>query len=206
MRTILTLDARLSDLVDLGSDRIIENIDFTIESNPSLKAVSFYSIKGKKERTEYRNRETDEVVVEKIFTEDYENKNLQISFVWYDRDGNQFAQKIKLIDIPNEAQWESRFRSQRERIMDDLKGRAKKYNASQYIIELYSFFNIEKQDFVETGSLKFADAVRATLAKDTSTITDTEEKARTEMVKTLLNTSLDGEVKVYETLVFLTTI
>lgn len=205
MRTKLNLDALISDYLEFNEKRNVEDINFTIECNPSLRSKNIYNEKGKKVSTEYRCRESKELVVKKLFIEDYENKKIDIEFYWYDRFNEIFAKKVKVIDIEDNAQWESRFRKQRERIFDDLKGRAKTYGAEQYVDILYAFFKDEKQDFVETGSTMFSDAVKETLQIDPSTLSD-KDKETIITIQTILNNSLDGKNKVYETLVYLTTI
>lgn len=205
MYTKITLDARLADYLELDITRNIEAIDFTVECSPSLKSVTTYTDRGKKSNTLYTDRNTGELVVKKEFIEDYENFILRIEFTWYDRNGEKFATKTKLFDMPDEGQWAARFRRQRERIMDDLKGRAKKYNATHYIDILYAFFKDEKQDFVETGSLAFANAIQATLEIDEATSPE-NKRGNIKIVQDILNNSLDGENKVHETLIYLTTL
>lgn len=206
MTTKLTLDALLSDYIDLNTDRNIEAIDFTIECNPSLKVITKYNIRGKKDYTNYVDRNTDSVVVKKEFVEDYENHVLNINFTWYDRSNEVFATKQKIIDIPDEGQWAARFRKQRESIMDDLKGRAKKFGAAHYVDIIYNAFSTEKENFVQTGSSLFADSIVGTIMIDTKAMEEGVEKRKITQIQAILNSSLDGKNKVYETLVYLTTL
>lgn len=182
----------------------IEQIDFTIASNPALRNFSEYD-KGKKTKTYYHNpKDSEDVVVTKEFVERYQDLQLDIIFTWFDQKNGIFAQKTKTVDL-NASEWESRFRAQRERIFDDLKGRAKKYNAEHYIDAIYSQFSAEKLDFVNTGSFLFSQTIQGFLMIDSSLMPDGVEKRGVEQLQALLNASLDGVVKVYETLIHLTT-
>lgn len=200
----LDLNVRLSDYIEFEINKDYRAIDFTVACNPSLRVIGEPNHRGKKVEVCYRDRITNDLVVKKEFVENYEDKELEIVFYWYDRDEKVCATKTKVIDL-SEAQWESRYRKQRERVIDDLKGRAKTYGADHYVDILYAYFKDEKQDFVETGSNLFATAVRETLSADTSGL-PLSDKQEIETVKLILNNSLDGVNKIYETLIFLTTL
>jgi len=194
---------KLTRYVEWDEEYPITQLDFTIASDPSLKALSEYT-RGVKTKTIYHNpTDPTDVIVSKEFTEDYDNRELIIKFTWLDNLNNVFTSKTKVVTL-SETEWESRFRDQRERVFDDLKGRAKRFNAEQYIDAIYTQFAAEKLDYVNTGSSLFADSIKGFLLIDTDLLPDGVEKRGIVQLQTLLNSSLDGEVKVYETLVFLT--
>lgn len=131
---------------------------------------------------------------------------------------NQIVKRVELIDEDENTGMEYSFirvdgyasvdyelEKGRAFIFSDLKSRGKKLGAAAIIDLLYSYFGEQKRDFVETGSTMFKDAVLETLSKDRETVDDVD-KPLFDAVVTNLNRSLDGKVKVYETLVYLTTL
>jgi len=180
----------------------LHSIDFITACNPPLIGEDIYDLKGKKTESNLLGKNDEKICVKRIFTEDEPNGTLNIEFQWINDDDSIKCVKNKQVKLSN-AQWESRFRKQRERIFDDLKGRAKQYNQDQYVDILYAYFKDEKLDFVETGSPMFKNAVEATLKIDLTTL-PAEQQQIIGTVQAILNNSLDGKVKVYQTLVFLT--
>lgn len=182
----------------------IHQIDFTIAANPSLRSFSTYT-KGKKTATYYHDKDDiSNVVVMKEFKERYVDLEIDIEFTWFDQSNDIFTSKIKTVDL-NGAEWEERFRSQRVRVFDDLKNRAKKYGAENYIQAIYNQFSQEKQNFENTGDTIFAQSIQGFLLIDTELMPEGVERRGVEALQGLLNASLDGIVKVYETLIYLTT-
>lgn len=195
---------RLLDYILWDGQTPLHSIDFIAAPNPPLKGQDTYNSRGVKTESNLTGSRDGEVCVKRVFTERYEDKELDIQFQWINDDGSIFCIKDKTVSL-SEAQWQSRFRKQREFIFDDIKGRAKTFNAEHYVDILYSYFKEEKQDFVETGSPMFKDAVLETLQIDVSGL-GAEEQQVVGTVQTILNESLDGQVKIHETLVYLTSL
>jgi len=188
----------------------IHSINFITTPNPPLlqSDEDAYNIRGVKVKSDLLGTYDNKLCVRRNFIEDYENRILKIHFEWFNDDGSINCVKDKIVRLSN-AQWESRFRKQRERIIDDLKGRAKKYDADTYIDILYKFFKDEKEDFIETGSLIFSNKVYYIHSNSIENILSENDNYNTSeltIVKSILNTSLDGIEKVYETLMNLTNI
>lgn len=195
---------RILDYILWDGNTPINSIDFITAPNPPLIETDEgnYNSKGVKIKTDLLGYNDNKLCVRRIFVEKFEQRELHIEFQWINTDNSVHSIKNKVVKLSN-AQWESRFRKQRERIFDDLKGRAVKYKQDQYVDILYAYFKDEKQDFVETGSSMFKDAVAYTLGIDLSGLEASDQQI-VGTVQSILNNSLDGKNKVFEILIFLT--
>ena len=195
---------RILDYILWDGNTPINSIDFITAPNPPLIETDEgnYNNKGVKVKTDLMGTNDGKLCVRRNFIEKFEDRELHIEFQWINTDDTIYCTKKKVVKLSN-AQWESRFRKQRERIFDDLKGRAVKYNQEKYVDILYAYFKDEKQDFVETGSTMFKDAIIETLSIDLSEL-GVEDQKVVGTVQSILNNSLDGVNKVFETLTSLT--
>lgn len=191
----------IRDYILYDEQRPISSIDYSIECNPSLKVVSEYN-KGKKLLTKYYGRNNNEIVACKTFLENELGGELKIIFEWFDTEGKIMEEhtKVKIVDL-TPSEWFSRKRRQRVRAFDDLKSRAVKYNAGHYIDILFNFFKEELDDYYETASDLFKERIIEVLEVDLTTLTPTQQQIQGG-VKQILNASLDGVNKVYETMVY----
>ena len=185
----------------------LSSIDFIIAPNPPLKEdkEGQYNDRGVKVKTDLLGSKNGELCVRRLFTENPEKRTVHIQFQWFNADGSIFDIKETVVEF-SYAQWEDRLIKQRERIFNDLKGGAKRYGADSYISAIYKQFHAEKLDFETTGSSRFAQSISEFMLIDTDLLEDEDKKGSIIGLQTILNTSLDGVNKVYETLIRLTTL
>ena len=183
----------------------LNSIDFITAPNPPLKEDKDgqYNDAGVKIKTDLLGSKYGELCVRRIFTENPEERTVKIQFQWFNSDGSIFETKETVVEF-SYAQWEKRLITQRERIFNDLKGRAKKFNVESYIDAIYNEFYTEKLDFETTGSLMFSQSIAGFILIDTDSLEDGARKRSIIELQTILNNSLDGVNKVYETLIYLT--
>ena len=185
----------------------LNSIDFITAPNPPLKEdkEGQYNDAGVKIKTDLLGSKNGELCVRRLFTENPKERTVHIQFQWFNADGSIFETKETTKEL-SYAQWENRLVDQRKRIFNDLKGRAKRLGVDSYIDAIYNEFYTEKLDFETTGSLMFAQSIEGFMLIDTDLLEDGARKRSIIDLQKILNTSLDGVNKVYETLIYLTTL
>jgi len=126
--------------------------DFTILG---FRKISPSYERGRKTRAVYMCVEKDEIIVEKIFSDVFdENNNLtgtEITFNWYDEDGNIGLSKKELARSYNKYEAETEMRKRRERQIDYLVAGAKGTPIEPSLNAVFSKFYNEVMLYKDQG-------------------------------------------------------
>ncbi len=120
--------------------------------------------RGRKVRAEYWCVDKDEVIVEKIFDDIRDEENgrltdLQVTFNWYDEDGNIGLSKTEIVKELNKAQSETIERQRRERSIDFLISEARYTPNEPYVTMLMLHYETEINHFKTKAADDFASAL-----------------------------------------------
>lgn len=135
--------------------------DFTVLG---FRKVEPHYDRGRKVKSEYICATSDDLIVEKIFTDVLDENGvlvgLQIQFNWYTEGGEIGATKTEIAKTYNEWKSETVMRERREYQKDFLVREAKRSGAQQYMTMLLHYFDEEIEDYISTGDQAWENAVK----------------------------------------------
>lgn len=135
------------------------NHDFTILG---FKKVSPKYEKGKKTKAEYKCPTFDEVIVDKVFKDIRENgvlKALEITFNWYNEEGEIGLTKKEIVKTYNIAEAETTERERRLKQIDYLVASAIGTPIESYVNDIFDHYYTQVEKYKSKGTKEFEDSI-----------------------------------------------
>lgn len=146
----------------------VRDYDFTLLEGVKLAETDYD--KGRKSKNTYTGVD-DEIVVEIAYSDVLENqklKRIDMTFNWFDIDGNVGETKTKTKDTFNVQEANTVLRTRRQRVVDYLLANAEEKGLGAVLSILFKHFKEQISDFITAGSSEFKDAINAELTNANS--------------------------------------
>lgn len=143
-------------LANIGYD--VRDIDFTLFGFHKKSTWN----KGRKQKTGYYDPQTDELIVQKTFTDIMENDvliGIEILFEWIGMNGEVAESKTQevYLDILESGEL---VRKRRQRAIDKLVLSTRAFPKIAYVLDtIFAHYKTEIEKFIATGSSVFKDAM-----------------------------------------------
>lgn len=149
---------RIFRVLPMNEDPLIA--DFSILG--FRKEAPYYD-RGRKVSSRYMCVEEDEVIVEKIFKDIYDEdgylKELEIKFNWYDENNQVALTKTEIAKRYHRSQAKTEMRRRRFRAMDFLEAEAEGTPLEPIMLAIKNFFYQEQLNWKNDGTTEFRDAI-----------------------------------------------